>query len=85
MTLIYREDLIKRLPEVDLDYDEMITRNGAIADIIALIYETPTVDAVSVVRCGNCVYRKTGGRCRLNGCYTDMEYFCAYGRKEDKQ
>lgn len=56
MSLIRREDLLKRLPKVDLDHDEMITKCGAVGDMIVLIFDAPTVDAVPVVRCKDCKY-----------------------------
>ena len=56
------------------------------AAVRELIDSEPTVDAVPVVRCGDCVYRSNiDGRCRLNGGYPARECFCSYGRKEDKQ
>lgn len=52
MGLIYSEELIDRLPIIK--EDKQISLIGAVADMITMISKCQTVDAVEVVRCGNC-------------------------------
>ncbi len=55
-----------------------------------MIRYAPTIDAVSVVRCRDCVFGNEDGRCEpiTNGLvreYTKPNDFCSYGkRKENK-
>lgn len=56
-------------------------------DIIDLINNQPTVDAVPVVRCKNCKYHDDGENyiyCQAlkMKCPTDSEFFCKYGAPE---
>lgn len=48
----------------------------------------PTIDAVPVVRCGECEYHEVfkdgvNGWCNGHGCPTDVTYFCADGERKD--
>lgn len=57
-------------------------------DIIAAIAKMPTVDAVEVVRCKDCVFWDGDRRCngRKNGLvmeYTDEDDFCSYGERKE--
>lgn len=55
------------------------------SEIINLIDEAPTVDAVEVVRCKDCVYNKKGA-CDFSE-FVDFnyrpDYFCGNGERED--
>lgn len=56
-------------------------------DIIDLINNQPTVDAVLVVRCKDCKYHDEGERyiycwALKMKCSTDSEFFCKYGAPE---
>lgn len=56
-------------------------------DIIDLINNQPTVDAVPVVRCKDCKYHDEGEYfdycCALQTkCPNDSEFFCKYGAPE---
>ena len=44
MRLIDADKLLDRLPKVDLDHDEKITRSGAIMDMIYMVETAPTVE-----------------------------------------
>lgn len=44
MRPIDADALLDRLPKVDLDHDEKITRSGAIMDVICLVDTAPTVE-----------------------------------------
>lgn len=44
MRLIDADKLLDRLPKVDLDHDEKITRSGAIMDMICMVETAPTVE-----------------------------------------
>lgn len=46
------------------------------------IKNLPTVDAVPVVRCGECVCRSEYGICYKHGHSVADEFFCAYGTRE---
>ena len=65
---------------------------AAHSKIQRLIADTPTVDAVPVVRCKDCIYtRKLHGRlvCKYgtcSGCILREDFFCANGtRKETRK
>ena len=54
--------------------------------VIRELSKTPTVDAVEVVRCKNCRWRKNGSLCyMISGCGvpvgTGDDFFCAYGER----
>ena len=57
--------------------------------LIRLIEKAPTVDAVEVVRCRDCIYtRKVYGRleCKYGtcaGCILHDDFFCANGERRD--
>lgn len=56
-------------------------------DIIDLINNQPTVDAVPVIRCKDCKYHDEGERyiyCSAlkTKCPNDSEFFCKYGELE---
>lgn len=62
---------------------------AAHSKIQRLIADTPTVDAVPVVRCKDCIYtRKLYGRlvCKYgtcSGCILREDFFCANGERKD--
>lgn len=61
-----------------------------VANIIEMIQEAPTIDAVPVVRCGECRYWDEDGRCEppKNGLireYTEPNDFCSYGERRDEE
>lgn len=62
---------------------------AAHSKIQKLIADTPTVDAVPVVRCKDCIYtRKLYGRlvCKYgtcSGCILREDFFCANGERKD--
>lgn len=48
------------------------------------IDDAPTIDAVPVVRCGDCIHRDMDGRCKMQGNiyrFND-DGFCCWGRVE---
>lgn len=47
-----------------------------------LILHEPTIDAVPVVRCGECVFKQRTGRCVKTGVYVNDDDFCSYGEKD---
>jgi len=56
-------------------------------DAIYYIKSAPTVDAVAVVRCENCVeftkYRSAkGGFCENICCYVSEDFYCADGKRK---
>ena len=60
---------------------------------IQRIKNAPTIDAVEVVRCGNCIHREvffndpTQMFCHkwLRTMDTDLAFYCAYGEKMDAE
>lgn len=57
MRLIDADALLEELPIVEKD--EQISLIGAVADMVVLISNATTIDAVPVVRCSECKYRCT--------------------------
>ncbi len=54
-----------------------------------MIDSAPTVDAVEVVRCENCLHWRRNQRAIIGGCFCEClamcrpaEFYCAYGKKE---
>ena len=66
MRLIDADALLENLP--DVEKDKQISLIGAVADMVVLISNAPTIDAVSVVRCKDCRYSepmKKHGVCKF--------------------
>lgn len=76
MRLIDADGLIATL-EVD-------ALNGAtIKDAIEVVKDSPTVDAVEIVRCGDCRFY-VDQYCHANKCYVhSKKYFCVFGETEE--
>lgn len=86
-----------RLADVDTIYDEVekqykgstgIERNCN-RNFLNLICDAPTIDAVSVVRCRECVKHGTE-YCPLRNHYigedeTDPDDFCSYGQRKEAE
>ena len=52
-------------------------------EIKDMIDDEPTVDAVEVVRCQDCVhlkYERNGARCNIFGCFMHPRDFCSHGK-----
>lgn len=47
-----------------------------------VIDRMPTIDAVPVVRCRECVFKQRTGRCVKTGIYVNDDGFCSYGEKD---
>ena len=47
------------------------------------IEEAPTVDAVEVVRCKDCISHKLNGRCALLDIVMGGNDFCSYGERRE--
>lgn len=61
--------------------------------VISLLEQAPTVDAVEVVRCGNCIhwsyedvniYGKEYGTCKECLMDTEKDFYCASGERREK-
>lgn len=53
-------------------------------EVCDAIYEAPTIDAVPVVRCKDCVNFEAGDWCVTTGARTAEDGYCAWGeRRED--
>lgn len=75
MRLIDSDELIEVAHRIRLDSREWIER---------MIESAPTVDAVEVVRCKDCVGcdRDNGSPwCGLVGLHVDDDHYCAWGEK----
>ena len=93
MSLINREALLS-FEKIDADLCATCGEHHTAEDVIMMIKTAPTVDAVSVVRCSNCIHWVTddfGNRvCALfdvansNGepVSTKPDDFCSYGEKD---
>lgn len=67
-------------------YENMLYAKGW-NQAIKILQKAPTVDAVEVVRCGDCKYFNFdiwSGRCRYGGRRMDVDDYCSRGeRRED--
>ncbi len=52
-------------------------------DVMSTIDEMPTVDAVEVVRCKDCLYRD-GSICDFSAVYVRPNGYCQWGRRENE-
>lgn len=60
------------------------TKADTILDAIKMVEDSPAVDAVEVVRCGQCAYHEEDGVCNNVGGYWEDFEFCSDGeRRED--
>ena len=82
----------KRL--IDADRAMEIVRNQGIAHpnayhltnyAMLILREAPTVDAVEVIRCKDCVvpHNKYTGCPELNGLVTPPDFYCPFGKRKD--
>ena len=84
MRLIDADRLIESV-EIGRDGDDELASIFSSSDIIGRIESQPTVDAVPVVRCKDCIHYRpnTDGEadewCYHFGYETDEEDFCSYG------
>ena len=67
----------------------VLCRACLVDDFISLLDDSPTVDAVEVVRCKDCknyFYSSfsMGMRCRLDGTEWGKDDFCSCGERKDK-
>lgn len=63
-------------------------------DAVSLVGSAPTVDAVEVVRCGECKWfdrtelsgtvEPIGYRCKLKQRFVDADDFCKYGERREE-
>lgn len=67
MRLIDADALIDNIPQADLNNDKKISKCGAIVDMVLLVCDAPTIDAVPVVRCREC---------KSHGTLKSGELFC---------
>ena len=86
MRLIDADALLEKLPIVEKD--EQISLIGAVADMVVLISNAPTIDAVPVVRCKDCKHWGTDwalGETEYVKCCEFGQYmvgangYCVYG------
>lgn len=86
MRLIDADELLNELDRLDLDYGA----TGGVAECIAIIDDAPTIDAVEVVRCKDCVYWHSGDMgtgevyepyCEMLDTETDESAFCSNGER----
>jgi hypothetical protein len=88
MRLIDADALLKKAPNVCkvTEYDETGCGISYLAVPVEAIKNAPTVDAVEVVRCKDCVdYNKADryqyAHCRLCGSQREEDDFCSYGER----
>ena len=86
--LIYAEeaiDYVNNLITVHRYYHpRSTTENFPISEVIAKINEVPTIDAVPVVRCGECRHKRLEHdvwMCRFGLLIPSPDGFCSYGEK----
>ena len=96
MSLINREVLLS-FEKMDADLCATCGEHHTAEDVIMMIKTAPTVDAVPVVRCRECVHWKPSGS-KAGNSFSDMEYiggceftkycrresdFCSYGERKE--
>ena len=91
MRLIDADALLDIIPYCDANCTTQISKVGAITDMIMLVSEAPTIDAVPVVRCKDCkhyeIHRpKVLENCERNGHLIPMspDDFCSYGERKSE-
>lgn len=84
MRLIDADALLEMLPVVENNFQ--ISLIGAVADFVTMICNAPTVDAVPIVRCGECKWasniRRRTCLCARSNKYMRVTDFCSYGERE---
>lgn len=86
MRLIDADKLLQQIKfDYDLDYGETLIDPRDFADAVC---DSPTVDAVPVVRCRECKYTYTDGcgylACVKSGLYPDENDYCSRGKRRDQ-
>ena len=89
MRLIDADALLENLPVVEKD--KQISLIGAVADMVVLISNAPTIDAVPVIRCKDCKHWGTGiaGEidgikcCKIAGYMVTLSGYCVYGEMKN--
>lgn len=88
MRLIDSTVLIDKLPIVDKD--KQISLIGAVADMVCMISDCPTIDAVPVVRCKDCKHWERfaagsdKGICTDGDCLMYEDGFCSEGERKEQ-
>ena len=89
--LIDTETVIRKLRKANCaecdNYNAVRCRACWVDDVVSLLEDSPTVDAVEVVRCKDCRYCQSD----VHGlwCFNDYEHslqpndFCSYGERKD--
>lgn len=83
-------DLIDRQAAIEI----LATMQGLCTSKAALLHNSkiwqqikdlPSVDAVEVVRCGECRHYEKFGWCKLNDVVMQSKDFCNYGERKDER
>ena len=89
MSLINREALLS-FEKIDADLCATCGEHHTAEDVIMMIKTAPTVDAVPVVRCRQCKYRKYDDIFGMIWCNHDSctkrvksDDFCSYGERKE--
>lgn len=80
MGLIDANKLKGHFPQ-DEDWDYPVNTNSRVVEIID---NAPTVDAVEVVRCKDCLYRD-GNACDYSTVYVRPNGYCQWGRRKEDE
>ena len=73
------------------DYAMFRCQLGGLVDVVEFLNDMPTVDAVPVVRCKDCIhsYDDLCGLCCTCGPYVDCvvqpEFYCADGKRKEEE
>lgn len=90
MRLADVDELWKQMWELREKRDEEANMTGDRAvcvtwnDAVTLIKNAPTIDAVEVVRCKNCLYR-VGNACDYSAVYVRPNGYCQWGRRKEDE
>lgn len=92
--LIYVDEVIRAMQTVMSEEPNQNSLGCRVfAEIIKGLELTPTVDAVEVVRCKDCMYgeldecdRDAYYLCHYHGCgWNDGNHFCSYGERKENE
>lgn len=81
--LVSQKVLIKAIENIEARYGNDNSSLIEQGEVLDLITEVPTVDAVEVVRCKECIHFREDGYCKvLMGYCGNEDWFCASGRRK---
>lgn len=84
--LISRQETLEELYENEREDEDIPNRADGVRDAIITVLSIPAVDAVPVVRCGECKHLMADGRCFAfadDNIRPSVSDFCSYGERRE--